>query len=296
MISPSSKSPIGVPCDAALRKTGPQSTLPPTTPSLLPAPSQCPGWISLSRLSGWPSLVLTNAGSASESALPSASILCDLPAFECRRVHGARESSQASRSGSVCSDALSECTTTCDEGTTGELWGQSFKSREPRRVTRTGSQVFSQTPPTPAAFIHRVCFAQASCSTEFAHEVSSTASCELPSWDVDRDRSPINSERTPQMSAGTRRTMDNIMSAVLSSPLLEQPTVVSTGSGHVLVDACCPCLSSTDRHDRHDRRRRWMYRAPAAQGKEPIGEADTYDSDILVSNDAFSVACLLVKR
>ena len=134
----------------------PQSTLPPTTPPPLPAPSQSPGWISLSQLSGWSSLVLTNAaaGSASESALPSASILCDLPAFECRRVHGARESSQASRSGSVCSEALSECTTNCDEGTTGELWGQSFKSRvsEPRRVTRTGSQVFSQTPPTPAAF------------------------------------------------------------------------------------------------------------------------------------------------
>ena len=146
-----SKAPIGVPCDSRLGKPGPQSTLPPTTP----APSQCPGWISLSQLSDWSSLVLTNAaaGSASESALPSASILGDLPAFDtCRRVHGARESSQPSRSGSVCSDALSECTTTCDEGTTGELWGQSFRVSEPRRRTRTGdSQVFSPAPPTPAS-------------------------------------------------------------------------------------------------------------------------------------------------
>ena len=156
---------------------------------------------------------------------------------------------------------------------------------------------FHRRRPRPLLCFYRVRFVQAYCSTDLAHEVSSTSSCELPSWGVDRDPSPINSECTPQMSAGTRRTtMDNIMSAVLSSPLLEQPTVVSTGSGHVLVDACCPCLSSTGRHDRHDRRRRWMYRAPAAQGKEPIGEADTYDSDILVSNDAFSVACLLVKR
>ena len=142
---------------------------------------------------------------------------------------------------------------------------------------------------------------QASCSTEFAHEVSSTSSCELPSWGVDRDPSPINSECTPQMSAGTRRTtMDNIMSAVLSSPLLEQPTVVSAGSGHVLAtDPWCPRANLTGRHDphgRHDRRSQWMYRARAARGKEPIGEADSYDSDILVSNDAYSVACLLMKR
>ena len=138
---------------------------------------------------------------------------------------------------------------------------------------------------------------QASCSTDLAHEVSSTSSCELPSWDsVERDPSPINSECIPKMSAGTRHTMDSLMSAVLSSPLLEQPTVVSTGSGHVLLDAWCPRASLTGRHDRHDRRSRWMHRARAAHGKEPIGEADTYDSDILVSNDAYSVACLLVKR
>ena len=49
-------------------------------------------------------------------------------------------------------------------------------------MTRTGdSQVFSPAPPTPAAFFYRVRFVQASCSTDLAHEVSSTSSCEMAS-------------------------------------------------------------------------------------------------------------------
>jgi hypothetical protein len=170
-------------------------------------------------------------------------------------------------------------------------------------------------PPTRASQVcsHEACTKRAlqkarvvvACAPEVP-EVGDDSACELPSWQLDSPDAPqrLELDQACDMPSSKRKrpvparhVLDNIMAAILSSPILEQPMVVSTGAvdgGFVLLDGCCPRAgfdARLDRHD-HDRKSIWMHRLQTSHVKGPIADA----SDIIVSNDAYSVACLLMKR
>jgi hypothetical protein len=128
------------------------------------------------------------------------------------------------------------------------------------------------------------------CATETAPEARevSTSASELPS-----------SEHTKQVP--TRYAMESVVCAILSTPFLQKSTVVSTGSVEVLVDGCCPRASAAVRHPLSRQHRPSLsvnFRLRTAhagnlKAAEANGEADCDDR---VSNDAYSVACWLMKR